>query len=88
MPDDHYLQRVSQSNAQRNPLLKVNAATGQTEPFLDVEMMETALSAFPGVSAEDARELSRRTDHLMNPERTAVVFKLSNDLYPGFPIWL
>ena len=81
LDDDHYLQRVSQSDAPGSPLSKVSAVTGQTEPFFDVEMMETALSTFPGIGVEDARDVSRRSDHLMNPARTAVVFELANDLY-------
>ena len=79
LDDDRYLERAERSTADR-PLLMVDAASGQREPFFDVELMEAALAAFPGIGADDARRLARRGSHLMNPGRTALLIELSNDL--------
>lgn len=81
LDDDHYLQRAAQPDARLGPLRKVNALTGRSEPFFDVEVMQTALTDFPGIGADDAQQVSRRADHLMNRTRTAFVFELTNDLY-------
>ena len=80
LDDDHYLERANRPDA-NPPLLTVDAGTGQREPFFDVELMESTLAAFPGIGADDARGLSRRGDHLMNPGRTALLVELTNDLY-------
>ena len=80
LDDDHYLQR-SVSGSSGSPLLKVNALTGESEPYFDVALMETALADFPGIGASDARRLSRQSGHLMNAARTAVVIEHASDLY-------
>ena len=81
LDDDHYLQRADQPDTSRSPLLRVEAMTGRSEPFFNAEVMQAALTSFPGIGADDARRLSRQTDHLMNEKRTALVFELTNDLY-------
>ncbi len=78
LDDDHYLQRDTRSS---NPLLTVTAATGAREPFLDAGEMEVALTRIPGLSRDDARQLSRRSTHHVNPSQTAVVVDHANDLY-------
>lgn len=80
LDDDRYLERVGQSAA-NGPLVSVDTRTGQREPLFDVAVMEAALAAFPEIGPEDARVLSRRSSHLMNPGRTALLFEFSNDLY-------
>ena len=80
LDDEHYLERANRSNAGA-PLFMVDAGTGQRAPFFDAERMEAALSNFPGIGADDARDLSRRGSHLMNSGRTALLFELTNDLY-------
>ena len=80
LDDDRYLERAEGSDAS-TPLVTVDAETGQREPFFDVELMESALAAFPGIGNDDARRLARRGSHLMNPGRTAFLVELSNDIY-------
>ncbi len=80
LDDGHYLERAGRSDA-GVPLFTVNAETGQREPFFDADVMEAALAAFPGIGTDDARDLSRQGSHLMNPDRTALLVELTNDLY-------
>jgi len=80
LDDDRYLERVDRSAANA-PLVSVDARTGQREPLFDVALMEAALAAFPEIGPNDARILSRRSSHLMNPGRTALLFDFANDLY-------
>jgi dipeptidyl-peptidase-4 len=61
-------------------LIKVNALTGESSPFVDTARMEAALSALPAVGAEEARRLSRGRLSL-NPSRTAALVTLGGDLY-------
>ena len=75
--DELYLER----DAPSDPLLMVTAATGAREPFLDASKMEAALTRIPGLSDDDARQLSRRTAHQVNPSQTAVVVDHASDLY-------
>jgi len=81
LDDDHYLERATGPDAQDAQLFVVDAATGRREPFLDAGLMEAALSAFPGIGADDASQLARRSTHLMDPARMAVLFEFTNDLY-------
>ncbi len=81
LDDDHYLQRATQPDARLAPLRKVHAVTGRSDPFFDAEVMQTALTSVPGIDADDAQQVARRADHLMNGGRTALVFELTNDLY-------
>jgi dipeptidyl-peptidase 4 len=62
-------------------LLRVDAVSGKTVPFLDSEKMEKALAAMPGVEADEARRLSRRTAYQMNAVRTALLLTIGGDLY-------
>ncbi len=75
--DERYLER----DAPSDPLLMVTAATGAREPFLDASKMEAALTRIPGLSDDDARQLSRRAAHQVNPSQTAVVVDHASDLY-------
>ena len=81
LDDDHYLQRADQPGTESAPLLKVNATTGARESLFDAQVMQRALTAYPGMSEDDARQISRRGDHLLNETQTALVFELANDLY-------
>ena len=75
--DERYLERDTPSD----PLLMVTAPTGAREPFLDASKMEAALTRIPGLSDDDARQLSRRAVHQVNPSQTAVVVDHASDLY-------
>ena len=75
--DERYLER----DTPHDPLLTVTAATGDREPFLDAGRMEAALARIPGLSGDDARQLSRRATHQVNPTQTALVVEHASDLY-------
>jgi dipeptidyl-peptidase-4 len=62
-------------------LLKVNAMTGATTPFVDAATMEAALGGIPGVTAEEAKRLSRSGRLTMNPARTMALLTIAGDLY-------
>jgi dipeptidyl-peptidase-4 len=62
-------------------LQKVDAATGEAVPFFDSAKMQAAFAALPGVSAQDARQLSNRGSYQMNPNETAVLINWANDLF-------
>jgi len=78
LSDTHFLRR------ELDPLtllLSVNADTGATEPMVDVDTLEQALREVPGMS-EAAAHYAVRAGHLIwNPDHTAVVLNISNDLY-------
>ena len=80
LDDNHYLESAERSDGD-TPLVTVDAETGQREPFFDVELMESALAAFPGIGTDDAGRLARRGSYLMNPGRTALLIEFSNDIY-------
>ncbi len=70
LDDQHYLQRGR----------KVNALTGQSEPFHDAAKMEAALARLPAMSADDAKRLSAGGFE-MNASRTAAMINHANDLF-------
>ncbi len=60
---------------------KVNAATGKAEPFFDSNKMQAAFAAIPGITTEDAKQLSSRGSYNLNPVETAVLINWANDLF-------
>src|SRR5688500_8359563 len=75
---EHYLQARREGGAVT--LLKVNARTGESAPFFDAARMEAALAKVPGVTAREARLLTRQGSYKMNPAQTAVVLNNLSDL--------
>ena len=75
--DDHYLQRGTDESS----LVMVNALSGVRRTFFDETAMEAAVADLPGVTAVEAGRLARRSDHLINAARTALVFDFGDDLY-------
>ncbi len=77
LSDTHFLLR------ERDParILSVEADTGDAEPLIDIEGLETALAAVPGMSDADARRAVRSGRFVWNRDHTALVMNLSNDLY-------
>ena len=57
--DTRYLQRERDPASRVTRLLSVDADTGTAEPLLDVEELQTALAALPGMSEEAARRAVR-----------------------------
>jgi len=77
---EHYIV-VSRDRNAFPRLLKVNAITGQSEPFYDAAKMQAAFAALPGVSKEDARRLANQTFYDLNPSETGVLINFANDLF-------
>ena len=77
----HYLLTNEASRRDVPRLQKVDAATGEAVPFFDSAKMQAAFAALPGVSAQDARQLSNRGSYQMNAAETAVLINWANDLF-------
>ncbi len=80
LDDDHYVERTAPGTA-GSPLARVDALTGSREALYDSSMFEAAVAALPGLTEDDARNIARRTGHVMNDARTALVFTSADDLY-------
>jgi len=76
----HYIVASKDRNAFPR-LLKVNAVTGESQPFYDAARMEAAFAALPGISKEAAHRLANQTNYQMNPAETAVLINSANDLF-------
>ena len=61
--------------------VKVDAASGVTEPLFDAAKMRAAFAALPGLRAEDAEGLPNDRELEMSAARTAALVSLGNDLY-------
>ncbi|MCI0664392.1 MAG: hypothetical protein L0220_25315, partial [Acidobacteria bacterium] len=70
LDDKHYLLRGN----------KVNALTGQSEPFYDKAKMQAALAKLSAMSAEEARRLSEGRLE-MNANRTGALINYAKDLF-------
>jgi dipeptidyl-peptidase 4 len=77
---EHYIVVSKDRNAFPR-LLKVDAASGKSEPFYDGAKMQAAFAALPGMSKEDARSLANRTSYDLNPGETGVLINFVNDLF-------
>lgn len=62
----HYIIASKERNAFPR-LLKVNAVTGESQPFYDGAKMEAAFAALPGFSKDAAHRLANQTNYQMNP---------------------
>jgi dipeptidyl-peptidase-4 len=79
LDDTHYLQR--KTDPKTGPvLLRVEALSGQTEPFFDTAKMEAAFAKLPGLSADDAKQIVRGPLEL-SPDKTAALINYANDLF-------
>jgi dipeptidyl-peptidase 4 len=76
---EHYT--VSKRNEGVAQLVRVNARTGKSEPFLDAARLEAALARLPGMSRESARELSRSDSYTINPSENGVLLNHGTDLF-------
>ena len=77
LDDRRYLQWDDAAGA----LLAVDAESGVSAPFLDRAALEAAIAAVPGIGAAEAGRLARDRNHLLNADRTALVFDFADDLY-------
>ncbi len=78
LSDTRYLLRERDSADRATRLLSVHADTGAAEPLLDVEELETALAALPGMSDAAARRAVRAGRFVWDRDHTAVVMNISN----------
>ena len=81
LDDAHYLDRERNSQTGSFRILSVNVETGVTGAKLDSPAVERALLETPGMSASAARLALRRGRIIWNPDHTAFVIAISNDLY-------
>ena len=82
LDDDHYLWPKADPVATKTAeWFRAEASTGRTERFFDPARMQAALARLPGVTAEEARKLSREVSYSMNPARTEAVITAGEDLY-------
>lgn len=72
---EHFLQ------VKDGKLLKIDAATGRAEPFLDPKPIAKALEKLPTIDHRLAEEVSRRPFLNFNKARTAALIEHANDLY-------
>src|SRR3954469_694480 len=78
---EFYLQAKNDPATKTSQLMKVNAVSGQMEPFFDAAKMEATLAKLPGMTAENARSLAHRPTYQLNPAENAVLINHANDLY-------
>lgn len=78
---NHYLLTNEASRRDVPRLQRVDAVTGEATSFFDAAKMQAAFAALPGVSDQDARQLSNRGSYQLNPSETAVLINWANDLF-------
>src|SRR5262249_25670656 len=71
LDDKHILQRGK----------KIDALTGQSEPFYDVAKAEAAFAKLPGVTEDDAKRMATMAGSRVNDRRTAGLINFANDLF-------
>lgn len=74
LDDDHFLQ------IKDGVLLRVDASTGQSEPFVAVDKVAEALAALPGL-AEVARQLASDPHLKLSPDRAGAYFDHDGAIY-------
>lgn len=79
--DAQYLRRERRSATGRTRLVAVEAQTGDTELYLDLDEVERELAALPGMSSDAARRAARGGAYVWDPAYEGLVVTISNDLY-------
>lgn len=77
----HYLQANDPTRTVMPRLQKVDALTGDAVPLFDAARMESAFKAIPGITAQEARQISNRGSYQLNPAETAVLINFANDIF-------
>ncbi len=77
----HYLQTTRNPQTNQAEMLRVNAVTGASAPFLDVQAVEAAFAALPGMTATDARRLAIGDLFDFNPTFTRALVNFKNDIF-------
>jgi dipeptidyl-peptidase-4 len=73
--EEHFLQ------VKERKLWKVHAVTGRAEPFVDMENFARSLQTLSTLKPDQARQLASTPSYRMNPQRTAMLFTVGDDLY-------
>ena len=81
LKDGKYYLQTNDASKDLPRIQKVNAATGKAVPFFDSAKMQAAFAAVPGITAQDAKQLSGRGSYNLNPAETAVLINWANDLF-------
>ena len=79
--DTHYVWPRIDPKTRRAEWLRVDAASGRTEPLVDAARLEAALAKVPGVAVGEAARLARLDTYAWNAARTALVLDVASDLY-------
>ncbi|WP_169975975.1 DPP IV N-terminal domain-containing protein [Tautonia rosea] len=72
---EHYLQ------SRNGRLMKIKAATGEAEPYLDAEPIAKALATLPTIREENSQELARRAISGYSAKDPGVLISYGDDLY-------
>lgn len=81
LDDEHYLWSRRDPKTRVSEWLRVEAATGKSEPFADVAAAKSALSKLPGIEAERAARLAFQDTSALNKAHTAVLLNVKKDLW-------
>ncbi|MCU1265222.1 MAG: Dipeptidyl aminopeptidase/acylaminoacyl-peptidase [Acidobacteria bacterium] len=76
----HYLQ-TNDPSKHLPRIQKVNALTGEAVPFFDAAKMQVAFSSIPGITPQQAKQLSGRGSYQLNPTESAVLINFANDVF-------
>ena len=72
---EHWLQ------VRNGRLLKVHAATGRSQPFIDAKALAKSLSRIPSIDAATADSIAGRSSFDMDPGHRGFLFEHDQDLY-------
>jgi len=76
----HYLQTNDPSKSLPR-IQKVDVLTGEAVPFIDAGQMQAAFSAIPGITAQQAKQLSSRGSYQLNPAENSLLINFANDVF-------
>ena len=79
--NDTYLSRVRASSGRGVDWVRVDALTGRTTPLFEASRMEAALASLPGIARDEAAQLARTRDLILNPARSGALLTMGADLY-------
>jgi dipeptidyl-peptidase 4 len=73
--DEHWLQ------IRDGRLLKVHAATGRTEPFVDAKALAKSLARIPSLDVDTARSIAGQMSFDMDPNHRGFLFEHAQEIY-------
>lgn len=81
LDDEHYLWPRRAPKSRAPEWLRVEAATGETQPFADADVAKRALAKIPGVTEEQAARLAFSDTSALSKRRDAVLVDVRDDLW-------